>query len=197
MLAEIDGEAPGVVPDEDDDERFVRWFRGIRAQVVVTVPALTLLGQSDEPAILDGFVPIDPATARMLAGAAKSFVRILTHPETGATLSVGRRRYKVPKDLRTYLQIRDLTCRFPGCVQPAQLSDMDHTLDWQFGGETKASNLGPLCPGHHTVKGETAWTVTQAEDGSGVMTWTDPSGRSIAPSRRTRSRPDRSGCRYP
>jgi Domain of unknown function (DUF222) len=177
MLAEIDGEAVGVVPDEWDDERFVRWFRGIRAQVFVTVPALTLLGQSDEPAVLEGLVPIDPATARILAGEAKSFVRILTHPETGAMLSVGRRRYKVPKDLRTYLQIRDLTCRFPGCVQPAQLSDIDHTVDWQLGGETNASNLACLCPGHHTLKGETAWTLTQADDDSGILTWTDPSGR--------------------
>lgn len=177
MLAEIDGEAGGVVPDEWDDERFMRWFRGIRAQVLVTVPALTLLGQSDEPAVLEGLVPIEPMTARTLAGAAKSFVRILTHPETGARLSVGRRRYKVPKDLRTYLQIRDLTCRFPGCAQPARLSDIDHTLDWQFGGETKASNLASLCRGHHTLKGETAWTVTHADDNSGILTWTDPSGR--------------------
>jgi hypothetical protein len=178
MLAEVDGEAPGVVPDEDDDERFVRWFRGIRAQVVLTVPVLTLLGQSERPAILDGWVPIDPVTARRLAAGAKSVVRILTHPETGATLSVGRRRYKVPKDLRTYLQIRDLTCRFPGCEQSAQLSDMDHNHDWHLGGETRASNLAALCPGHHTLKGDTAWTVVQADDNSGILTWTDPSGRS-------------------
>jgi hypothetical protein len=178
MLAEVDGEAPGVVPDEDDDERFVRWFRGIHAEVVLSVPVLTLLGESEQPAILDGCVPIDPVSARRLAGGVKSLVRILTHPETGAILSVGRRRYKVPKDLRTYLQIRDLTCRFPGCEQPAQLSDIDHTLDWQFGGETKASNLACLCPGHHTLKGDTAWTVTQDADNSGILTWTDPSGRS-------------------
>jgi hypothetical protein len=178
LLAEIDGEASGVVPDEHDDERFVRWFRGIRPQVILSVPALTLNGQSDQPAILDGFVPIDPVTARRLVGAVKSLTRILTHPETGATLSVGRRRYKVPKDLRTYLQIRDLTCRFPGCEQPAQLSDIDHTFDWQFGGETRAGNLACLCPGHHTLKGETAWTVTQDDDNSGILTWTDPSGRS-------------------
>jgi hypothetical protein len=177
LLAQVDGEVPGVVPDEHDDERFVRWFRGIRAEVILSVPVLTLLGTSDQPAILDGWVPIDPVTARRLVGGAKSVVRILTHPETGATLSVGRRRYKVPKALRTYLQIRDLTCRFPGCVQPAELSDIDHTLDWQFGGETNVSNLACLCPGHHTLKGDTAWTVTQADDNSGILTWTDPSGR--------------------
>lgn len=178
LLAEVDGEVSGVVPDEHDDERFVRWFRGIRAHVIVTVPVLTLLGQSDQPATLNGCVPIDPVTARRLVAGAKSFLRVLTHPETGVTLSVGRRRYKVPKDMRTYLQIRDRTCRFPGCEHPAHRSDMDHLFDWQFGGETKASNLEHLCPGHHTLKGDTAWTVVADENNPGVLTWTDPSGRS-------------------
>jgi hypothetical protein len=178
LLAEVGGEQFGIVPDETDDENFVRWFRGIKAEVVISVPVLTLLGRSDRPATLEGCIPIDPETARLLAGRATSFVRVLTHPETGAVLSVGRKRYKIPKDLRVFLQIRDQTCRFPGCVQSAHLSDIDHTLDWQFGGETDASNLACLCPGHHTLKGDTAWTVVQSADGSGVLTWTDPSGRS-------------------
>jgi hypothetical protein len=178
LLAEVGGEQFGIVPDETDDENFVRWFRGIKAEVVISVPVLTLLGHSDRPATLEGCIPIDPETARLLAGRATSFVRVLTHPETGAVLSVGRKRYKIPKDLRVFLQIRDQTCRFPGCVQSAHLSDIDHTLDWQFGGGTDASNLACLCPGHHTLKGDTAWTVVQSADGSGVLTWTDPSGRS-------------------
>jgi Domain of unknown function (DUF222) len=178
LLAQIDGEPFGVIPDEWDDETFVRWYRGITADVAITVPVLTLLGESDTPANLDGWVPIDPDTARILAGGSKSFLRILTHPETGAVLAVGRKRYKVPKDLRRYLQIRDLTCRFPGCSIAALRSDIDHTLDWQFEGETEHANLACLCPGHHTLKGNTAWTVTQSTDGSGVLTWTSPTGRS-------------------
>jgi hypothetical protein len=178
MLATVDGEPFGVVPDEWDDAKFVRWFRGITAEVVVSVPVLTLLGKSDMPATLDGWVPIDPVTARVLASGAKGFERILTHPETGVVLSVGRDRYKVPKGLRRYLQIRDLTCRFPGCSMAARRSDIDHTLDWQFEGETTSGNLAHLCAGHHTLKGNTAWTVTQATDGSGVLTWTTPTGRS-------------------
>jgi hypothetical protein len=89
---------------------------GIRAQVLVTVPVLALLGRSDEPAVLEGFGPIDLSTARELAAAAPSFTRLLTHPETGAVLSVGRTRYAVPADLRTWLRVRDGTCRFPGAV---------------------------------------------------------------------------------
>jgi hypothetical protein len=178
LLAEVDGQTFGVVPDEQDDESFVRWFRGITAEVAVTVPVLTLLGESDSPATLDGWVPIDPVTARILAAGAKSFLRLLTDPETGVVLSVGRKRYKVPSALRRYLEIRDVTCRFPGCSIAAARSDIDHTLDWQYDGETDAANLACLCPGHHTLKGETAWTVTQAGDGSGVLTWTTPTGRS-------------------
>ena len=178
LLASVDGETFGVIPDEWDDTNFVHWFRGITAEVAVTVPVLTLLGESETPATLDGWVPIDPVTARILASEAKGFIRLLTHPETGVVLSVGRKRYKVPKDLRRFLQIRDLTCRFPGCGIAAQRSDIDHTLDWQFEGETEHSNLAHLCRPHHTLKGNTAWTVTQATDGSGVLTWTTPTGRS-------------------
>ena len=177
LLAQVDGEAFGVVPDQWDDTNFVHWFRGITADVAVTVPVLTLLGESETPATLDGWVPIDPVTATVLAADSKSLIRLLTHPETGAVLSVGRKRYKVPKDLRRYLEIRDLTCRFPGCSIAAQRSDIDHTLDWQYQGETDHANLACLCPGHHTLKGNTAWTVTQATDGSGVLTWTTPTGR--------------------
>ena len=177
LLATVDGEAFGVVPDEWDDTNFVHWYRGITATVAVTVPVLTLLGESETPATLDGWIPIDPVTATTLASGAKSFIRLLTHPETGAVLSVGRKRYKVPKDLRRYLQIRDLTCRFPGCGITAERSDIDHTLDWQYRGETDHTNLACLCPGHHTLKGDTTWTLTQSPDGTGALTWTTPTGR--------------------
>lgn len=80
LLAHVDGEAFGVVPDQWDDENFVHWYRGITAEVTITVPVLTLLGHNNTPATLDGWVPIDPVTARRLTAGAKSFLRILTHP---------------------------------------------------------------------------------------------------------------------
>lgn len=177
MLSTAGGLPFAVIPDEGDSDEFTAWFRGITPQVVVSVPVLTLLGHSDEPGMLEGRVPIDPETARRLAGRAKSFIRILTHPETGATLSVGRRRYKVPKDLRAYLRIRDLTCRFPGCSTRAARCDIDHTLDWQFDGTTAHDNLAHLCRGHHTLKGATDWSVAQSPENPGVLTWRSPSGR--------------------
>lgn len=151
--------------------------RGIRASVHVTVPVMTLLG-GDAPAELEGYGPIDPATARELAAGAPSFHRILTHPESGAVLSVGRDSYAVPADLRRWLVVRDETCRFPGCSRSARRSDLDHTLDWQFGSSTEHRNLAHLCPSHHHLKHHTAWSYVQ--DDRGRLEWTAPTGHRYA-----------------
>ncbi len=112
LLAQVDGEAFGVVPDDGTTRTSSAgsaesghpsgYGTGAHAPQRVETPAT----------LEKGWVPIDPITARIIASGAKSVIRLLTHPETGAVLSVGRKRYKVPKDLRRYLQIRDLTCRF-------------------------------------------------------------------------------------
>lgn len=148
--------------------------RGIRAEVLVTVPVLSLLGRSDEPATLDGYGPIDPDTARRLASAAPSFHRILTHPENGAVLSVGRDAYTVPRDLRRWLRVRDGTCRHPGCNRATAGCDIDHTLDWQHAGATDHCNLAHLCPAHHHLKHHTRWSVSQRPDGT--LDWISPTG---------------------
>ena len=150
------------------------WVRGIRPTVVLTVPVLSLLGHSDEPADLQGFGPIDIETAARLAAQAPSFIRVLTDPETGAVLSVGRDRYRVPADLKTALAVRDETCRFPGCRRRAVRCDVDHATAWADGGCTDIDNLEHLCRKHHRLKHELGWTVTH--DGGGVVTWTSPVG---------------------
>ncbi|MDQ1084354.1 DUF222 domain-containing protein [Microbacterium sp. SORGH_AS_0344] len=66
--------------------------------VVITVPALTLLGTDDAPPTLEGYGPIDLDTARRLAGEASSWVRLVTHPVTGA--AVGPRPSDVPRARR-------------------------------------------------------------------------------------------------
>jgi hypothetical protein len=151
--------------------------RGIKPDVCILVPALTLLGRSDEPAILEGYGPIDIDTAKKLVGQATSFIRILTHPETGAFLSVGRKRYKAPADLRTVLRLRDETCRDPGCNRAAGHTDIDHTIAFNENGacgETRIDNLASLCPKHHRDKHETGWRVTQ--DPGGTLHWISPTG---------------------
>ena len=57
---------PGADPTRTDDGPGT--LGAIRAKVQVVVPVLTLLGRDDAPADLVGTLPIDPATARELAG---------------------------------------------------------------------------------------------------------------------------------
>jgi len=159
---------------------------GVRATVHVTIPVERLLGVATSgeaptlsasafipPAELEGYGPLDDETARELAAGAPSFTRLLRHPESGAVLSVGRDRYSVPADLATAVRVRDRTCRFPGCGHSAARSDIDHTVDWQFGGTTSIDNLAHLCPSHHQLKHRSDWQVSQ--HGGGVLRWQSPS----------------------
>ncbi len=154
----------------------------IRPDVYVTVPVFTLMGFTEQPASLEGYGPIAAETARRLAANAPGFTRILTHPETGAPLSMSRERYSAPTSLRRHLRHRGPTCGFYGCNRPAADCDLDHTIAWEHGGDTNAENLNYLCRGHHVVKHNTAWAVQQARDGTGVLTWTSPGGRTYAKS---------------
>jgi len=147
----------------------------IRPQVQVTVPVLALVGHDDIPATLDGYGPIPLDIARGLVARAPTLTRLLTHPETGAVLSVGRKRYRIPEELRRWLQTRDGTCRFPGCSKKAQRCDIDHTQEWHDGGTTAHDNLAHLCEQHHRLKTLTDWKVEQI--GNGVLRWTSPTGR--------------------
>ncbi len=147
----------------------------VTPRVYVTVPVLSLLGHTDEPAELDGHGPIDAETARRLAAHAPSFRRILTHPETGAFLSLGRTTYRVPAGLAEYLRVRDGVCRFPGCSRRAVGCDLDHTRDWAKGGGTCHDNLAHLCRKHHRLKHQTRWRMSQGPGGD--IRWTSPAGR--------------------
>ncbi|MCD2443280.1 HNH endonuclease [Agromyces sp. SYSU K20354] len=167
------GGGPAGVGEADISRR--RPLGAVVPRVYVTVPVMTLLGHSDEPAELDGYGPIDAETARELAAHAPSFQRILTHPETGAYLSYGRASYRVPADLAGYLRVRDGGCRFPGCGRRAVSSDIDHTVDWAFDGRTEHDNLAHLCRKHHRLKHRTGWRM--AQEPGGAVRWESPAGR--------------------
>ncbi len=170
------GGAPGVgVPGVGASGVGADRLGGIRPTVYVTVPVMTLLGHSDEPGHLDGYGPIDPDVARELAARAPSFTRLLTHPETGAVLSVGRDSYTVPADLKRAVQLRDETCIGIGCDRPATLCDLDHREEWQHGGQTSLHNIQAACEQHHMIRHNTTWTVTVTDDND--IIWISPLGR--------------------
>lgn len=145
----------------------------ITPTVTVTVPVLSLIGASSVPAELNGCIPIDIRTARLLAGMASGWDRILTHPITGALLAVDRYRPSIA--LTRHLRARDQRCRFPTCGYPARDGDLDHTRDHALGGATTADNLGVLCRRHHTLKHHTPWHVEHL--GDGTFAWTSPTGQ--------------------
>lgn len=146
------------------------------AQVLVTVPALSLLGVSEEPAMLDGYGPIPPSMARALVAGAPSFRRVLTDPRDGAPLEIGRTSYRIPKPPRQWLRLRDAKCTFPACNSHSLDNDADHLLAWARGGTTGISNLAQPCPKHHRLKHNSAWTPTAASANS-PPGWTSPTGR--------------------
>ncbi len=145
------------------------------ASIVVTVPALTLLGVGDEPALLDGYGPIDLDTARRLAGESATWTRLLTHPLTGVPLALDRRSYRVTAALRRWLGVMSPACIFPGCGRAARACDIDHLTAWADGGVTDADNLEPECRHHHRLRHETKWTPVRDPD-SGVVRWRSPLG---------------------
>jgi hypothetical protein len=155
--------------------------RGIRAQVVVTVPALSLIdddaARSGEPACVEGVGPIPIERARELCGGGEQWMRILTHPETGMVLSVGRDRYDPPPQLKRLARWRAGRCTAPGCGMPANRCQIDHNVAFSEGGETRLTNLSPMCKGHHDVKHHGGWCVSQVEGGGGAMEWISPAGR--------------------
>lgn len=87
-------------------------------------------------------------------------------------------RYRPSAALADFIRCRDLTCRFPGCDKPAEFCDVDHTVPYEVGGPTHASNLKLMCRKHHLVKtfwcGPNGWRDEQRPDGTVI--WTSPSG---------------------
>lgn len=181
------GGTPGGADDGVADARAAvptTAFDRITPTVLVTVPALTLLGTSEEPGDLAGYGPIDPDTARTLAGKSKTWYRLLTDPETGTPLSLGRTRYQPTKAMRDFLDLRDGTCRWTGCNRQAKHCDIDHTDAWEHGGPTDCDNLSHLCPEHHRMKHETTWQAKQLP--GGIIQWTSPDGRTYVTEPETR-----------
>ncbi|MFF1251701.1 HNH endonuclease [Pseudarthrobacter sp. NPDC058329] len=148
-----------------------------KADVLVTVPVFSLLGRTDEPALLDGYGPIPASMARKLvADGASSFYRVLVDPRDGAPLEIGRINYRLTTAMKKALRLRDGKCTFPGCNNNSPDNEADHLKAWQHGGTTGISNLAQLCPKHHRLKHHSGWKPTPATRNE-PPGWTSPTGR--------------------
>jgi hypothetical protein len=129
----------------------------------------TLDGRSSAPASqvsADGI--ITPDLVAELATSAKAVP--LVHPADAPP----EQGYVPSKALADFVRCRDLTCRWPGCDQPAINCDLDHSIPYAHGGPTHASNLNCKCRTHHLVKTFWGWREQQLPDGT--MIFTSPSG---------------------
>lgn len=122
---------------------------------------------------LHGYGAIDPITARALS-AGGIWRRLVTDPETGTVLDVGRKVYRPPADLARLVRARDGTCTRPGCTVKAQACELDHVQSWEHGGPTSAANMVALCPSDHRAKSRGDFTVVRHADGA--VDWTSPTG---------------------
>lgn len=143
----------------------------VGAVVIHVLAEQATLAGSAAPGYLPGFGPLPAAQVRDLAASAK--LRPLAQPRV--TPEPG---YRPSTALAEFVRARDLTCRFPCCDKPAAVCDIDHTVPFQLGGPTHASNLKLLCRAHHLLKtfytGPTGWADRQLPDGTVV--WTAPTG---------------------
>lgn len=127
-------------------------------KLLITVPATTMLGLDEAPAMLEGMTPIPAQQARELAAGQTTWMRILTDPITGAHLPVTAETYYPPQQMRLQLRLRHPVCAVPGCERPtAFAAEDDHILEYDHehpdqGGQTSLWNLHRLCWAHHKAK---------------------------------------------
>ena len=144
-----------------------------RPTVNVTIDLPTALGLANNPGQLSGYGPIPATIARQIAADGR-WKRFITDPISGTLIDYGRETYEPPQDLQDFLIARDRTCRFPGCRQPAHLTDLDHAIPWEDGGKTSAANIGALCRRHHNLKTHHGWKIISQPNGA--CTWISPTG---------------------
>src|SRR5690606_16709082 len=131
----------------------------IRATVGILIPATTLLHDEgeeaaairalDAPAALEGGVLVDRGQARPIAAQAATWERLLADPVTGTVVAVDSRRQTSRQ--KAWLQARDGWCRAVGCANCARTADVDHTVAWADGGQTRLDNLEHLCRHCHLL----------------------------------------------
>jgi hypothetical protein len=119
-------------------------------------------------AIIGGSIIPAPLLAAKLAMTAT--IRPLIHPGDAPP----EPRYIPSAKLADFVRCRDMTCRFPGCDEPAVRCDLDHTIPYPVG-PTCASNLKCACRKHHLLKTFGGWLDRQLPDGTVI--WTAPDGQ--------------------
>ena len=137
------------------------------AEALAPLPA-TGPANTNPAVIMGGGMLPAPLLAAKLATTAT--IRPVIHPGD----SPPEPRYTPSAGLARFVRCRDMTCRFPGCDEPADVCDLDHTIPYPVG-PTLAANLECLCRKHHLLKTFCGWLDRQSPDGT--VLWTAPGGQ--------------------
>lgn len=137
--------------------------RGLREEVVLTVPFETITGDADERGYLARYGPVSAHTARLMAWevARDGYWRCaVTDDDHGTLLGLGRStfapNYRAPEYLQRFANLRDRVCDFPTCRTPAAACDFEHTVPHPEGSTCECGGA-KRCRSHHRLKHETPW----------------------------------------
>jgi hypothetical protein len=112
--------------------------------------------------------------------------RLITDPTTGILTDYSTTTYQPGKTLRQAVIARDQSCGFLQCDRAGRYADLDHIVPYDHHldpttqppdtpGQTRATNLQPLCRAHHLAKTHHGWTPVR-DPSTGITTWTAPTG---------------------
>jgi len=117
--------------------------------LLITIPATSLTGDSDEPGYTSWGDRIPAYVARRLAEIANLQRVVMAGSHV---LDLGRSVRCATEHQYEALVARDGGCREPGCTLPAAWCQIDHLHDWILGGLTDLDNLVMWCTFHHHEK---------------------------------------------
>ena len=121
--------------------------------------------------------------------------KVIVRPVLDLTDGWAVDQHDPPERMREQVVLRDTHCVFPGCTRDSRTCDLDHITPYipldEGGppGQTRPSNLAPLCRTHHRVKTHTMWDYKPLDDGG--YTWTSPTGHQYDTHPATRRPPAR------
>ncbi len=162
-----------------------------RGTVTVHTDLKTLMELAEEPGELAGYGPVVADIARQVAESqtdAEWRYRI-TDPTTGQPMHVGattKRRHNTAQ--KRAVELRDLTCPFPGCRMPSNACDIDHMKTWAETQRTSVQDSAPPCRHDHVGRHKFGWTYHRLPNGD--YQWTSPLGHTHTTTGRSPPQPE-------
>jgi Domain of unknown function (DUF222) len=144
----------------------------------------TLAQLNQQPGDLAGYGPVVADIARQVTEQQQSseWRFRVNDPDTGLPVHTGTTRRRPNAEQKRHVELRDLTCVFPGCRMPATDCDIDHVETWVETGRTTTKYLAPGCRHDHVGRHKYGWTYRPLPGGDYI--WTSRLGHTYTTSGR-------------